>query len=91
MYGDENILYNKIYHPDFDDFSVIRENRAEAIFDIVKNLPIRSVVDLGAQVGTQGFYFGLRGYDVAFVEYEEKYINILNQLCKTYGVNAAIF
>jgi hypothetical protein len=91
MYGGENVLYNKIFHPDFDDFSVIREDRASAIYECVKDRGINSVVDLGAQVGTQGFYLGIRGFRVAFIEYEQKYVAVLKRLCKTYGVDASVF
>jgi len=84
MYGDANLIYHHIQHPDFVSKRVIREDRTEAFSEILTNDRIHSVVDLGAFYGEMSHAFARKNKEVIAVEYDKEFAEVIEKLSATY-------
>lgn len=87
LYKKPLILYERINHPDFNDFHVIRDNRIEIVSKHIINLNIKTGLDLGCNIGTNTHYLSKIGIKMIGIEYEKKYYDQAIILNKTYNQN----
>lgn len=76
LYKKPLLLYQPIYHPDFQNFGIIRnEDRMEPIYqNLIKiNSNIETGLDLGCFIGANSHYLARKGIEMDAIEYEEKY------------------
>lgn len=88
LYKQPKLLYHKINHIDFDDFTVIREERIDVIYDnlIKYNSVNQKGLDLGCFIGRNSHYLAGKGIEMDAVEYEKKYYDVCQMLNKTYNL-----
>lgn len=90
-YGSAACTYQKIFHPDFADYSVVREDRSGPILNYLKEHAIGvSGLEIGSHVGFFSHALGCAGYQMQAIEYEEKYASAFAKLAILYGSGAEI-
>lgn len=89
LYQQPMLLYEKINHPDFSDFKVIRDNRMAIIYDEILKIQSNTDIglDLGCFIGTNSHYLQRKGIKMYGIEYEKKYYDAAMVLNKTYDLN----
>lgn len=91
-YGSASSTYQKISHPDFADYSVIREDRSGSILRFLKERKVGlSGLDIGSLVGFYSHTLGCAGYKMQAVEYEEKYASAFSRLATLYNSGAEVW
>ena len=83
--------YQQIPHPDFDEIETMC---SDVRFDIIKNntsLPIGStLVDIGSLFGNICYQAELEGFNCTAIEIDNKYLNVMRRLHKSYEMNYKI-
>jgi hypothetical protein len=91
LYGDGNVLYHQIMHPDFEGFKVVREDRSAPIIEFLSraSTPLRGL-DMGAFIGFYSHRLSLAGHTMSAIEHEQKYASAFETLDRLYGTNCQI-
>lgn len=84
LYGDDNSLYHKIDHPDFLNFSVIREDRSHPIIEAVLKKNLSVGLDLGSMIGFYTHALARHNIAMTAIEFESKYAEKAVTLGKLY-------
>lgn len=83
--------YQNLPHPDFDEIETMW---SDVRFDIIKNntsLPIGStLVDIGSLFGNICYQAELEGFNCTAIEIDNKYLNVMKRLHKSYEMNYKI-
>ena len=90
LYGNPNLLYHAIDHPDFAGFEVVREDRSVPIVEFARERGFRRALDLGAMIGFYSHQLAREGIDVVAVEYESKYAHAIEVLSDTYDLDVDV-
>lgn len=88
LYKNPKSLYHRIDHPDFADWTVLREDRSSAIISYLKEHRPDAVrgVDIGSMIGFYSHELARAGYEVTAIEKEADYAGALRRLSRLYGV-----
>ena len=87
LYGDPNLLYMHIDHPDFRSMGVIRDDRSEPIIRKLRENSLIYGIDIGCQLGYNTLTLARQGFKMTALEHEQKYFDTVNLLSNYYNIN----
>lgn len=88
LYNQPCLLYERIAHPDFKNFGIIRDNRIENIYNLAEDIRVaKEGLDIGCFIGSNTHYLAKKGIKMHGIEYEKKYYEMAIFFNKLYNQN----
>lgn len=76
LYKNIDLVYQKIFHSDFQQYKSIRDDRHHAIYSAVALRNLKSGIELGPQFAQNSIYLASNGIKMQCFEFEKKYYEV---------------